>query len=213
MTGRFPRRADRWRHQLVHDHECALHPGVRNAQVLTTHETGDEGAAGRVREGLRGAEDEQCDQHHGDGDGPADDRGHEHRQHERATQVHRDDHSPSIESVGRHSAHDPEQQRRQVLAQQRHRHQEGVARLRGDEQRAGGDRDAVARVVDDRRREEPAEALSKPRRRDGLADPTGEDWHARQRSNPSRVRNGRRPWRGRVQNVMITLPLARPSST
>ena len=83
------------------------------------------------------------------------------------TEVHDDDDPPTIEAVGGRATQDAEQQHRQVLAQQRHRHEERIARLRRDEQRPGRERDAVAGVVDDRGRQEPAEAPSEPRRGDG----------------------------------------------
>ena len=44
-------------------------------------------------------------------------------------------------------------------------------------------RDAVADVVDERRRQEPAEAPTEPRRRDGLDDPGGKGAHRRQDTN------------------------------
>ena len=59
----------------------------------------------------------------------------------------------------------------------------GSLRLRRDEQRPGGEDDAVADVVDDRRGEEPAEAPPEPRRSDGLAQGDGDDAHRRQDSN------------------------------
>ena len=79
-------------------------------------------------------------------------------------EVDHDDHAPPVEAVGRGAAEDAEQQDRQVLAQHRQRDEERVARQRRDEQRAGRDHDAVADVVDDRGRQEPAEAPSEPRR-------------------------------------------------
>ena len=69
-------------------------------------------------------------------------------------------------------------------AQQRHRDEQRVPCLRGDEQRTGRDGDAVAGVVDDGRREEPAEAPSEPRRHDGLDDRAGQDAH-RGEDNPT----------------------------
>ena len=47
----------------------ALHPGVGDAEVLARDEAREERAAGRVGERLRGAEDEQRDEHDGDVDG------------------------------------------------------------------------------------------------------------------------------------------------
>ena len=78
-----------------------------------------------------------------------DDRRDEHDEDDGATEVDDDDHPASVEPVGGRAAEDAEQQDRQVLAQQRHRDEERVARLRRDEQRTGRERDAVADVVDD----------------------------------------------------------------
>ena len=50
------------------------------------------------------------------------------------------------------------------------RDEERVARQRGDEERPGRDRDAVTEIVDERRREEPAERATEPLRGDGLGD-------------------------------------------
>ncbi len=66
--------ADRRGDQLVRQQEGALHPGVGEAEVLARHEARQERAARRVGERLRGAEDEQRDEHDGDADRPADDR-------------------------------------------------------------------------------------------------------------------------------------------
>ena len=126
-------------------------PRVGDAEVLASHHARQERAAGRVGEGLGRAEDEQRDQDDGDADGPAHDRGDEDDQHDGPTEVDDDDHAPPVEAVRGGAAEDAEQQDRQVLAQDRHRDQERVAGLRGDEQRAGGEHDAVADVVDDRR--------------------------------------------------------------
>ncbi len=131
---------------------------------------------------LRRAEDEQGEQHEGDIHGPANDRCDECHEHERATKIHHDDHSLPVESVGGHAADDAEHEHRQVLAQQGHRHEERVPRHRGDEQRPGGDRDAVAGVIDERCREQPAEAPTEPRRHDGLGDPGEKKAHRRQDS-------------------------------
>ncbi len=170
-ANREQERADGRQEQLVRQDERALHPGVGDAEVLAGDETRDQRAARGVGERLRRAEDEQGEQHEGDIHGPASDRSDECHEHERATKVHHDDHSLPVESVGGHAADDAEHEHRQVLAQQGHRDEERGARHRGDKQRPGGDRDAVAGVVDERCREQPAEAPTEPRRRDGLADP------------------------------------------
>src|SRR3989304_2960326 len=63
---------ERGRQQVVRQQEGALHPGVRDAEVLAGHETRDERAAGRVGERLRRAEDEEGDEDDGDVDRPRD---------------------------------------------------------------------------------------------------------------------------------------------
>ncbi len=92
----------------------------------------------------------------------------EHRQHERAAEVGDDDHPAPIEAVRRRPADDPEQEHRQVLHEQRERHEERVAGLRRHEQRAGRERHAVADVVDSGRGEEPPEAPAQSAGRDGV---------------------------------------------
>ena len=87
---------------------------------------------------------------------------------DRPAEVDDDDHPAPVEAVRHGAAQDAESSVGQVLAQHRQRDEERVARLRGDEQRAGREDDAVADVVDDRGGQEPAEAPSEPRRDDGL---------------------------------------------
>ena len=67
-----------------------------------------------------------------------------------------------------------EEQGREVSAQDRHRDEERVFRLRRDEQRPGGEHDPVAHVVDERRGQEPAKASAEPRWDDGLGRPGDE---------------------------------------
>ncbi len=68
------------------------------------------------------------------------------------------DHEPSpVEPVGQRAGVQTEQQRRRPLQQRGQRHQERVVGLRRDEQRTGGEGDAVADVADPRRRQQPAE--------------------------------------------------------
>ena len=81
-------------------------------------------------------------------------------------QVHHDDHPPPIETIRGDASDHAEQEDRQVLAQQGQRDQERVMGLGGDEERPGGDHDAVPGVVDEGRRQEPAEAHAKPVWRD-----------------------------------------------
>jgi len=83
-----------------------------------------------------------------------------------------DDHHPaSVEAVRGGATKHAEQQRRKVSAQDGHRDEERIARLRGNQQRAGREHDAVADVVDGRRGQQPAEASPEPRWDDGLGRP------------------------------------------
>ena len=170
--------ADRGRQQLIRKEERTLHPRARDAEVLAGHETRDKRAAGRVGEGLCGPKDEQDNKHHGDVDRAGDDDGDQCAQHQGASHVHHDDHPPSIKPVCRRSAQHAEQQDRKVLAEECHRDKERIARLGCDEQWSGRDHDAIARVVDDGCRQEPAEAPPKPPRRNGLDDPGTKGSHA-----------------------------------
>ena len=81
----------------------------------------------------------------------------------------------------------------QVLAQHRQRDEERIARLRGDQQRAGREHDAVADVVDERCGQEPAEAPSEPRWDDGLDRPGEQGSHRRQDTNRYVGRGGYLP--------------------
>src|SRR5262249_28238188 len=65
-------------------------------------------------------------------------------------------------------ANEPEQEHRQVLYEQRERHEERVAGLRRHEQRPGRERHAVADVGDSGRGEEPPEAPAQSAGRDGV---------------------------------------------
>ena len=177
-------RADRRGDELVRQQEGALLPRVRDAEVLAGDHARQERAAGRVGEGLGRAEDEQRDEDDADADGPADDRGDEDDQRGGPPKVGHDDHPATVQAICRGAAKDAEEQDREVLAQDRQRHQERIARQGCDEQRAGGEHDAVADVVDERGREEPAEAPSEPRRHDGLDWPGEQGAHRRQDSNP-----------------------------
>ena len=117
-------------------------------------------------------EREQRDEDHGDADGPADDRRDEHAEHDRPDQVRR--RRPS--AAGRSGPRRRPRSRRTAATgryslRSASETRNGSLRLRCDEQRPGGDRDAVADVVDDRRRKQPAEARPEPRRSDGVDDP------------------------------------------
>ncbi len=75
---------------------------------------------------------------------------------------------PAVEPVGEGAGVQPEDQRWQPLQQRGQRHQEGVVGLRGDQQRTGRDRDAVAEVRDPRRGEQPPEARAQALGDDGF---------------------------------------------
>ena len=80
-----------------------------------------------------------------------------------------DDPSP-VEAVRDRPGRGAEQELGEDLAQEGERDEERVLRLRGDQERAGGQRDAVADVRDDGLGEEPAEAPAQARGRDDLDD-------------------------------------------
>jgi hypothetical protein len=107
----------------------------------------------------------QHDRHRDDlGDDGAD----EDREHAGAHQVDRHDDQSAIEPVGQHAGVQAEDERRQPLEEGRQRDQERVVRLRGDQQRTGGERDAVTEVGDPRRPDHPAEAGAQPPWREGV---------------------------------------------
>ena len=168
--------ADRRRDQLVGEQERALHPGVGDPEVLALRRgpgssvllaaSANVSAVPRTNSATRTRAmltvpltivATSTDQDDG------------------AAEVHHDDHPPPVEPVGRRAAQDAEQQDRQVFAEQRHRDEERIARLRRHEQRPGREDDAVAGVVEDGGRQEPAEASAQPRRHDGFEDP-GRRW-------------------------------------
>ena len=82
----------------------------------------------------------------------------------RARSTHHHDQAP-VQPVGQRPGDQPEQQRRQPLHRRRERHQERVVGQRRDQQRAGGERDAVAEVGRPRRGEQPPEADAEACRR------------------------------------------------
>ena len=111
---------------------------------------------------------------------------HEPAEDDRPADVHDHDHPPALEPVRGGTAEDAEQQDRQVLAQERHRDEERVARLRRDEERPGRDDDTVAGVVDERGGQEPAEARPEPGWRDRLGQAGGDESHAGEGTNAPR---------------------------
>ena len=126
--------------ELVRQHERALHPGVGDAEVLAGHEPGRSvllaesakvSAVPRTNSATRTIAMLTVPltivaTRTTSTSGPA--------------EVDHDDHPPAVEAVRRGAADDAEQQDRQVLAQDRHRDEERIARLGRDEQRAGGER-------------------------------------------------------------------------
>ena len=70
-------------------------------------------------------------------------------------------------------------------------------RQRSDEERAGGDRDAVAEVGDDLGGEQPPEAPPEPRRGDGVDGAGRKESHRRQDTN-------RRAWSRRRRDATMT---------
>ena len=196
------RRADGRGNQLVGQQGGAGQAGVRDAQVLAPDEPGQEAAAADVGERLRGREDEQRDQDDGDARRAADDRGRQQPQDHGSDHVDGGDDPPAVVAVGDDAGEHPEQQRRQRLAEQRQRDQERVLRQRGDEERAGGERDPVADVGHGRGGEQPAEAPAESRRGDGLDGAGDRGRHA------ARVPAGQRL--GTVPTCRVTMPPVRP---
>ena len=126
-------------------------------------------AGGVVGEHLGRAEQEQGDQHDRDRDGVGDDRADDAPARRRPReQVDRDDQGLAVQPVGQDAGPQPEHERREPLHQRRQGDQERVVRLRGDQQRAGRDGEAVADVAHPRRAEQPAEGRAEPRGRDDL---------------------------------------------
>ena len=84
--------ADGRPNELVHQDVAALHPGVRDAQIVLRDEAGHERAAGAVGERLRRAEHEQRGEDDRDVDAGADDRPDEDEEHRGPGEVRPDDH-------------------------------------------------------------------------------------------------------------------------
>ena len=109
------------------------------------------------------AEEEQRAQDERDVHVAGDDRRREEPEDDGSGDVEDDRDRAPVQPVRGRPGPQAEDQRRRDLDEVRHRDEERVARLRGDEQRARGERDPVAEVAEDRGREQPAEALSEPR--------------------------------------------------
>ena len=119
---------DRWAQQLVGEQERAGQASVGDPEVLAWHEARDEAVAADIGEDLGRPEDEECQQDDGDADGAADHQCGEDREDRRPNQVHRGDDSASIVAVRNRSGGQAEQQVRELLGEERHRDEEGVAR-------------------------------------------------------------------------------------
>jgi hypothetical protein len=111
-----------------------------------------------VREHLRGADQEQRDEHHRHRHHAGHDRQRQQHQDGRAQQIDGDDDEPPVEAVRQRAREQAEQQPRELLQQDRRCDEQRVAGLRGDQQRAGREGDAVAEVRDPGGGEQPAEA-------------------------------------------------------
>ncbi len=215
---------DRWTDHLVGEEEGALHPGVSNAEILPVHETGHEGAARRVGERLRRAEDEQRPDDDGDADRPADDREDEDDQGDGPAEIDRDHQSAPVEPVRGRAAQDAEQEDRELPAQHGQGHEERIAGLRRHEQGPRRQHDPVAEVVHDRGRQQPPEAPPEPRWDDRFGRRGEDGSHGRQDSNrsptigvessggsfallavewPARSRTDRRAWRAQAPRGVV----------
>jgi hypothetical protein len=163
--------------KLVRQQERTGQPGVGDPEVLARNDARHEAVAADVRKDLGRAEHEQRDQDDRDADGLADDRRGEDHEDRCPDQVDGSHDAPSVEPVGDGTGRDPEEEVRQLLGKQGERDQQRVLGQRGDEQRAGGQGNAVADVGDGRRRQQPAEAVTESRRGDGLDDAGGHESH------------------------------------
>ena len=162
------RGADRRPDQLVGGQSPGEDPGVRDPEVALVDQHRQQRRRRGVGERLGGAEQEHRDQDHRHV-GPA---GHD-REAEQPDHDHPDavggHHQPTpVEAVGLHPGVQAEQQPRQPLQERRERDQGRVVGARGDQQRAGGERDAVADVAGPRRRQQPAEGGAEACGDDGL---------------------------------------------
>ena len=174
---------DRWTQQQVAEQERAADARVGDPEVHPWHDARHEAAAAHVGEDLRRPEDEQRQQDDGDADRPADDGRGEDRQHGCTREVDPGDDPTPVEPVGNRACRQAEQQVRELLGEQRHRHQQRVVRQGGDEQRPGSERDPVADVRDDRRGQQPAKAAAELHGRDGFGDSGREEGHRAEDSN------------------------------
>jgi hypothetical protein len=92
----------------------------------------------------------------------------QHREHPQPQRVGDEHHGAPVEAVGERAGVKAEQQRRQLHHEHGGRDQARVAGLRGHQQRAGGQRDAVADVGHPRGGDQPPEAGAEPGGDEGL---------------------------------------------
>ena len=164
-------RPDRRRTSWLVSRNAALEPRVRDAEVLApARRPGRRLLVADVGERLRGPEHEQRDQDEHDADElpvtivtARTPRTTARRRLTRATMRRR-----SIRSATTPAGNPNRATGR--LGQDGDRDEERVPRLRRDQQRAGGQRDAVADVGDQRLAEQPSEGAAEARRGDGLDD-------------------------------------------
>ena len=168
-TGTPSRRRTRRRRSAVPTNWLAVtRPAISRLLAIPRsallHHHREQRRGGGVGERLGDSEEEHRDQHDDDVDPPGPDRDRQTGQHRRPQQVDDDHDPPAVETVGDGAGVQAEQEERQPLQQQRHRHQLWVAGLGGDEQRTGGDLEAVAEVGHPRRPQQPPEVAAEPGR-------------------------------------------------
>lgn len=168
VAGGEQRRPDRRPGELVERHHADRDPGVADGEAVAVHEHRQQRARGRVREDLGGAEEEEGAQHEPHRDGVGRHAEPEDQQHGGPGEVDAHHEEAPVEAVRQGSGVQPEEQRRQPLEQRRQGDHERVAGLRGDQQRAGGQGQAVAQVAHPGRGEQPAESDAEARRGDDL---------------------------------------------
>ena len=163
-------RPDRRHGELVQEKDRTVLTSIGHAEIVSLDEARDQGAARGVGKGFRRAQHEQGGENEGDVHEAGHDHGREDDEDDRAEHIDPGDDPAAIVTVGHYPREQSEHEMRQVLAQERERDEKRIARLRRDEQRSGGDRDAIADVGGDRGGEQPTEAASQPSRDDQFDD-------------------------------------------
>lgn len=147
-----------------------------------------------ARSDLGAGEQPQRQQRHGHRNSAGDNGGDQQGEHHGPERVG-DHHDPApVEPVGEHPGVEAEHQRRRPAQQGGQRDQERVPGQRGDQQRAGGGRDAVAEIGHQRRHQQPAVRRPEPRRHHTL-DPLVHNRRTlrRQRHRPQPISGRRNP--------------------